>query len=115
MALVSMSKLKYIWATLVAIVLAINIISYVADPNGDATGNVMFLVGALGFPLSVVPTLGVLTLVGSIVPNASSPYVFTSICVSYVVFGFVQWFWVVPAITEHFRKASHKKIKEDAA
>jgi hypothetical protein len=106
-----MSKLKYIWLFLVACIVALNIASYIANPNGDATGNVMLLLGALGFPLSIVPTLLVLSYVGYLVPEASNVFVFGGICISYVVTGLLQWFWLVPAITRRFRGTSHNKSK----
>ena len=104
-----MRKYTYIWLLLVIIVLLVNIFGYALDPAGDATGNVMFYLGVLGFPMSVLPTVAAISIIGYSVPDASNPIVFAGICISYVAAGIVQWFWLFPAIIKFRRKSSHKQ------
>ena len=101
-----MQIIKYAWLCLALAVLSLNIFSYVSNPNGDATGNIMFLLGILGFPLSVIPTLLTLILVGYAIPEASNPFIFAGVCLAYCIAGLIQWFWLVPKMFNHYRNLS---------
>ena len=100
---------KYLWLILVAGVLVINILDYTSNPQGDATGNIMFILGILGLPFSIVPTVAILLMVGNLLPEASNPYVFGGICLSYFIVGAFQWLWLFPKVFKYFGSISPNK------
>ena len=79
-----------------ALVISFAIYGHSTNPSGDSAGNVMFYLGAIGFPTSLLPTLGVLSTVGTVFPAASDSYVFFGICISYFAAILIQWFLLVP-------------------
>ena len=98
-----MQKFKYLMLFLICVFLSINIFSYASNPNGDATGNTMFLLGILGFPLSIIPTMLTLILVGYIVTEANNTFTFAGICLAYFLFCLIQWFWLLPKIINRYK------------
>jgi hypothetical protein len=104
-----MHKIKYIWLLLVVITLTTNMYNYTVNPEGDAVGNIVFILGILCFPLSIIPTIAILSFVGYSLPEASNPYVFGGICISYVIILLIQWFWLAPFTSKLLAGASHNK------
>ena len=105
----AMAKLRVIILVCTAIVISFAIYGYSANPRGDSVGNVMFYLGAIGFPTSLLPILGVLSTVGTVFPAASNSYVFFGICMSFFAAILIQWFWLVPLCGRWFSERRNNK------
>jgi hypothetical protein len=104
-----MPKLITIVMVCTLLALLTGIYSFGVNPDGDAAGNIMFFLGLIGFPMSVLPTLAVLSTVGTLFPPASNSLVFYGICLSYLAAILVQWFWLVPRFTRYFHERRNNK------